>query len=76
MPGTTAGVDATWNPDWLLAELSEYYAKDLEGSVRYPLAREGVSAPGRPLFLAHAMQRVINIVGLTAVRLAFFMGYG
>jgi len=26
IPGSTAGVDATWNPDWLLSELSEYYA--------------------------------------------------
>ena len=26
------------------------------------------------IFLAHAMQRVSNIVGLTAIRLAFFMG--
>ena len=29
-----------------------------------------------PAFLAHARQRVSNIVGLTALRLAFFMGYG
>ena len=40
------------------------------------MAREGVSAPARPLCLAHAMQRVSNIVGLTAIRLAFLMGYG
>ena len=28
-----------------------------------------------PVFLAHTKQIVINIVGLTALRLAFFMGY-
>ena len=49
------------------------FCKDL---LRYPLAREGVYAPGGPAFLAHAMQRVSNIVGLTALRLAVFMGYG
>ena len=48
----------------------------LKDLVRYPLAREGVYAPGGPAFLAHAMQRVSYIVGLTAIRLAFFMGYG
>ena len=42
----------------------------------FQLAREGVSAPGRPLCLVHAMQRVSNIVGLTAIRLAFLMVYG
>ena len=35
---------------------------------------EGVYAPGGPVFLAHAMQRVSSIVDLKAVRLAFFMG--
>ena len=40
--------------------------KDLKGSFRYPLAREGVYAPGGPVFLAHAMQKVSYIVGLTA----------
>ena len=49
--------------------------QDDEGSFRYPLAREGVFAPGGRDCLAHAMQKVINIVGLTALRLAFFMGY-
>ena len=49
--------------------------KDLEGSFRYPLARQGVFAPGGPDFLAHTRQRFSNIVGLTALRLAFFMGY-
>ena len=44
--------------------------KDL---LRYPL---GVYAPGRPAFLAHIKLKVSNIVGLTALRLAFFMGYG
>ena len=34
-----------------------------------------VYAPGGPAFLAHTMLKVINIVGLTALRLAFFMGY-
>ena len=40
----------------------------------YPLAREGVHAQGGPALLAYAMQRVSYIVGLTALRLAFFMG--
>ena len=31
--------------------------------------------PGGPSFLAHTKQKVSNIVGLTALRLAFFMGY-
>ena len=43
--------------------------------LRYPLAREGVYAPVRHAFLAHAMQKVSIIVGLTALRLAFFLGY-
>ena len=47
----------------------------LKDLLRYPLAREGVYAPDGPAFLAHARQRVSNIVGLTALRLAFFMGY-
>ena len=33
------------------------------------------SSYGGPAFLAHARQKVSNIVGLTALRLAFFMGY-
>ena len=37
--------------------------KDL---VRYPLGREGVTAPGGPTFLPSAKGRVINIVGLSA----------
>ena len=49
--------------------------KDLEGSFRYPLVREGVYAPGEPACLAHVSQIFINIVGLTALRLAFFMEY-
>ena len=44
-------------------------------SFRYPLAREGVTAPGGHDCLAHTMQKVINIVGLTALRLALFLGY-
>ena len=35
------------------------------------MAREGVYAQSRLVFLAHAMQRVCYIVGLTAIRLAF-----
>ena len=31
--------------------------------VGYPLAREGVYAPGRPAFLVHTKQEVSNIVG-------------
>ena len=53
--------------------IGRHFFKDL---LRYLLAREGVSAPGRPLCLAHAMQKVSNIVGLTAIRLAFLMVYG
>ena len=36
---------------------------------------EGVYAPGGPVCLAHAMQKVSYIVGLTALQLAFFMGF-
>ena len=36
------------------------------------LAMEGVYTPGGPVFLAHTKQKVSNIVGLTALRLAFF----
>ena len=43
--------------------------------LRYPLGREGVYGPGVHAFLAHTKQKVSNIVGLTALRLAFFMGY-
>ena len=49
--------------------------KDLEGSFRYPLAREGVTTPGGRDCLAHTMKKFINIVGLMALRLEFFMGY-
>ena len=38
----------------------------LKDHLRYPLGREGVYAPGRHALLAHAMQRVGYIVGLTA----------
>ena len=48
------------------------FFKDL---FRYPLAREGVYAPSGHVCLAHAMQRVSYIVGLTALRLAFFIRY-
>ena len=37
--------------------------------------RVGVYAPGWPPLLAHAVQRVNYSVGLTALQLAFFMGY-
>ena len=37
--------------------------------------RQGVYGPGGCACLAHAIQIVSNIVGLTALRLAFFMGY-
>ena len=37
------------------------FFKDL---LRYPLAREGVTAPGGRVCLAHVMQRGSNIVGL------------
>ena len=35
--------------------------KDLEGSLRYPLGREGVYGPGGHAFLAHTKQKVSNI---------------
>ena len=35
----------------------------------------GVYTPGRPAFIAQTKQKVSNIVGLTALQLAFFMGY-
>ena len=47
----------------------------LKDLLRYPLGREGVHATGGPAFLAHTKQKVINIVGLTTLRLAFFAGY-
>ena len=34
-----------------------------------------VYAPGGPAFLAHTKQKVSSVVGLTALRLAFFMEY-
>ena len=37
---------------------------------------EGVYATGGHAFLANAGQQVNYIVGLMALRLAFFMGYG
>ena len=39
------------------------------------LAMEGVYALGGPAFLAHAGQKVNYIVGLRALRLAFFIGF-
>ena len=50
--------------------------KDLEGSFRYPLARQGVYASGGHVCLAHFRQQFSNIVVLTVQRLALFMGYG
>ena len=50
-------------------------AVPFEESFRYPLAREGVFAPGGSDCLAHARQKSSYIVSLTAPRLAFFMGY-
>ena len=48
----------------------------LKDLLRYPLAKEGVYAPSGNDCLAHAMQKVSYIVGLTALRLAFLTGYG
>ena len=48
----------------------------VEGSFRYPLAREGVFAQGGRNCLAHARQNSSNIVGLTAPGLTFLMTYG
>ena len=39
------------------------------------VVKEVEATRGLPAFLAHTKQKVINIVGLTALRLAFFMGY-
>ena len=47
----------------------------LKDLLRYPLGREGVYGPGVHAFLAHTKQKVSNIVGLSALRLAFFMEY-
>ena len=43
--------------------------------LRYPLGRDGVYAPGGHDCLANSRQKFSNIVSLTALRLAFFMGY-
>ena len=48
---------------------------DLSDFRRYPLAREGVFAPGGRDCLAHTRQKVSNMVDLTVLRLAFLMGY-
>ena len=58
-----------------LFKMAESLGKYVDGSFRYPLAMEGVHAPGGPACLAHTKQKVSNIVGLTALRLAFFMGF-
>ena len=57
---------------YIVYSIGRYFFKDL---LMYPLAREGVYAHGGPVFLAHTRQKVSNIVGLTALRIAFFMGY-
>ena len=54
----------------------DWSCDNFEGSFRYPLAREGVYASGGHVCLAHFMQKFSNIVDLTVLRLAFFMGYG
>ena len=51
------------------------YPQPHHKNVDKSLAREGVCAPAGPAFLPHTKQKVSNIVGLTALRLAFFMGY-
>ena len=59
----------------------DFYIYIVEGDtffkelLRYPLAREGVYATPGPAFLAHFIEKVNNIVDLTVLRLAFFMGY-
>ena len=58
-----------------VTKIQNFQSSFKKGSFRYPLDMEGVYAPGGPAFLAHALQKVINIVGLTALRLAFFMVY-
>ena len=47
----------------------------LRDLLRYPLGREGVYGPSVHAFLAHTKQKVSNIVGLTTLQLAFYMGY-
>ena len=49
--------------------------KYLEGSFKVPSGQGGCLNPGGPTFLAHTKQKVSNIVDLTVLRLAFFMGY-
>ena len=66
---------------WIKIRICFYYCDiyfmfsvDSWNPSRYPLAREGVYAPGGPPFLAHARQRVSNIVGLTALTASIFYG--
>ena len=61
-----------WYLLYIVYGIGRYFFKDL---LRLPLAKEGVYAPGGPAFLAHTKEKVSNIVSLTALRLAFFMGY-
>ena len=42
---------------------------------QYETWMECQNAPVGPAFLAHTKQKVSNIVDLTVLRLAFFMGY-
>ena len=60
--------------EWLYLQ-SMFSWRILKDLLRYLLGKEGVTAPGGHAFLAHTKQKVSNIVGLTALRLAFFMGY-
>ena len=53
-----------------------HYSQAVKQVMGYPMGREGVYATGGPAFLAHTKQKVSNIVDLTVLRLAFFMGYG
>ena len=46
-----------------------------KGSCEVPSGYGVGLRPGGPVFLADAMQKVGCIVGLTAIRLAFFMGF-
>ena len=46
-----------------------------KGSCEVPSGYGVCLRPGGPVFLADAMQKVGCIVGLTAIRLAFFMGF-
>ena len=60
-----------------LHKVEEHEPQDITKQLQniHDKTREGVYAPVGPAFLAHTKQKVTNIVDLTVLRLAFFMGY-